>query len=136
MEKLNRQLKKVSLGNGSGCTYADAVVRFPFLQNPQKIFDRQNDTCKAFLCIESNERRTISYKITNDCIVIWVDYEKDSDWNVLRGKKFLQQLLHQYRLHLLGYDPSKLAIVSFKRFWEKKTRQSSTNFLWAWKNLT
>ena len=40
MEKLNQQMKKVSLGTGSGCTYAEVVGRFPFLQNPQKTFDR------------------------------------------------------------------------------------------------
>ena len=36
MEKLNQEMKKVSLGNGCGCTYGDAAVCFPFLQNPQK----------------------------------------------------------------------------------------------------
>ena len=56
MEKLNQQMKKVSLGNSSSCSYADAVVPFPFLQNLQKIFDRQNEMCKAFQRIESNER--------------------------------------------------------------------------------
>ena len=50
--------------------------------------------CKAFQCIESNEKQTTSYKVTNDCIAIWVDYEKDSDSHVLRGKKVLQQLFH------------------------------------------
>ena len=79
MEKLNQQMKKVSLGNSSSCSYADAVVPFPFLQNLQKIFDRQNEMCKAFQRIESNERRTISYKVTNDCKAIWVEYEKDFD---------------------------------------------------------
>ena len=101
---------------------------FPVYANPQKIFDRQNDMCKAFQCIESNEKQTTSYKVTNDCIAIWVDYEKDSDSHVLRGKKFLQRLFHQYRLHLLGYDPSKLAIVSFNRFWEKKNKTVEYKF--------
>ena len=81
-------MKKVSLGTDSGCTYAEVVGRFQFLQNPQKIFDGQNDMCKGFQCIESNERQTISYKVTNDCIAIQIDYEKDSDWDVLRGKNF------------------------------------------------
>ena len=84
--------------------------------------------CKAFQRTESNQRRTVSYKVTNDCIAIWVDYDKDSDWDVLRGKNFLQWLLHQYRLHLLGYDPSKLAIVSFNRSWEKKNKTVEYKF--------
>ena len=46
----------------------------------------------------------------------------------LRGKHFLQQLLHQYRLHLLSYDPSKLAIMQFNRFWEKKNKTVEYKF--------
>ena len=48
MEKLNQQIKKVSLGNCSSCIYADAVVRFLFSKNPQKIFDRQMKCVKLF----------------------------------------------------------------------------------------
>ena len=84
--------------------------------------------CKAFQHIESNERQRISYKVTNDCIAIWVDYEKSSDWVVLRGKIFLQWLLHHYKLHLPGYDPSKFAIVSFNRLLEKKNKTLEYKF--------
>ena len=63
--------------------------------------------CKAFQRIESKQRRTVNYKVTKNCIAIWAEYDHDSNWNVLRSKKILQRLLHQYRLHLLGYDPSK-----------------------------
>ena len=93
----------------------------------KKKFERHNDMCKAFLHIESNQRQTMNYKITNDCIAIWAEYENDSHWDVLRGKIFLQRLLHQYRLHLLSYDLSN-AIMSFDRFWEKKKKTVEYTF--------
>ena len=83
--------------------------------------------CKAFQHIESNQRQTMNYKVTNDCIAIWAEYENDSDWDVLRGKIFLQQLLHQYRLHLLSYDMSNV-IMSCDRFWEKKKKTVEYKF--------
>ena len=51
MEKLNQEMKKISLGNDCGCTYGDAAVCFPFLQNPQKKNLRDIMTCVKLFSI-------------------------------------------------------------------------------------
>ena len=74
MEKLNQQMENISLG----CRYAD-VVRFPFSKNSQKIFDRQLELCRVFRRVEATERSIINYKVTNECITLWVNFDKESD---------------------------------------------------------
>ena len=74
MEKLNQQMENVLLSP----RYND-VVRFPLSKNPQKIFDRQLELCRVFQRVEATERHIITYKVTNESITLWVNFDKDSD---------------------------------------------------------
>lgn len=88
-------------------------------KNKQGIFDQQNELCEFFSVLNSNLKRFINYKVTNDGIFITVMYDKYSDWNAIDGKRILQKLVDKYKLHLIGYEKSKIFFSRTVNTWSK-----------------
>ena len=63
MVKLNQQIKKVLLGNGSGWTYADAAVRFPFLQILKKYLIDKTTCVKLFSVLKVTKSKQQAIKL-------------------------------------------------------------------------
>ena len=119
MEKLNQQMENFLLGH----RYND-VVRFPLSKNSQKIFGRQLELCRVFQRVEATERRIITYKVTNESMTLWVNFDKKSDWDFGKDRNLLQYFLQRFKLHLIGYY-----------LWERKKRWLSIDFCYLVKNL-
>ena len=95
----------------------DDVVRFSLSKNPQKMFDRQLELCRVFQRVEATERRIITYKVTNKSMTLWVNFDKESDWDLSKYRNLLQYFLQRFKLHLIGYD-----------LWERKKKMVEYRF--------
>ena len=75
--------------------------------------------CKFFIKLHSLDF-TCNYRVTNDAITINVFYDKPNQWDAHKGKTLLGKLVEKYKLHLIGYEVSKIYFHKFTRFWVKK----------------
>lgn len=75
--------------------------------------------CKFFIKLHSLDV-TFNYRVTNDAITIHVFYDKPNQWDAHKGKTLLGKLVEKYKLHLIGYEVSKIYFHKFTRFWVKK----------------
>ena len=73
-------------------------------KNKQSIFDRQNEMYEFFTVLSSTNGVDINYKVSNDCILIKVAYDNNSQWNASQGKRTLWKLIEKYKLDLLCYE--------------------------------
>ena len=68
------------------------VVKQNKKKNKQDIFDRQNEMCE-FLCdLYSTNGVDINHRVSNDCILIKIAYDKNSQWNANQGKRAIWKL--------------------------------------------
>ena len=96
------------------------VVKQNKKKNKQDIFDRQNEMCEFFCDLCSTNGVDINYRVSNDCILIKVAYDKNSQWNANQGKRTIWKLLEKYKLDLLGYEKKMIHFNKSVSFWEKR----------------
>ena len=87
-------------------------------KNTQGIFERQLEMCKFFT--RMNASFDVNYKVSNDCILIRVCYEKNNQWNANQGKRTLWKLVEKYKLDLISYDKHSIRLTKFNSLWSKK----------------
>ena len=100
-------------------SYSEAVKQNR-KKNKQGIFDRQNEMCEFFTVLSSTNGADINYKVSNDCILIKVAYDNNSQWNASQGKRTLWKLTEKYKLDLLGYEKHLIRFHTSVSFWTKK----------------
>ena len=94
-------------------------MKFPQSKNLQNIYDRQNELCEFFIKLYSLDV-TFNYRVTNDAITIHLFSDKANQWDAHKGKALLGKLVEKYKLHLIGYEISKIYFHKFMRYWVKK----------------
>ena len=122
--ELSDQMESISLNENKVCfkSCADAV-QFSSLKNRQNIFERELELCKLFEKYnEGNVRCIVKHKVTNEGIVIWVNFDRGSDWDIGSGRSLLKHLIKQFKLHLIGYDPLKIVTYPYNSHWEEKKK--------------
>ena len=96
------------------------VVKQNKKKNKQDIFDRQNEMCEFFCDLCSTNGVDINYRVSNDCLLIKVAYDKNSQWNANQGKRTLWKLIEKCKLDLLGYEKHLIRFHESVSFWTKK----------------
>ena len=74
--------------------------------------------CEFFARMNANSE--VNYKVSNDCILIRVCYEKNNQWNANQGKQTLWKLVEKYKLDLIGYDKHSIRFTKLNSLWSKK----------------
>ena len=76
--------------------------------------------CEFFTVLSSTNGVHINYKVSNDCILIKVAYDNNSQWNSNQRKRRLWKLVEKYKLDLLGYEKHLVRFHKSVSFWTKK----------------
>ena len=106
------------INSNCNTSYSEVVKQEPKEKNTQGIFDRQIEMCEFFAVM--NSARDINYKVNNDCILIQVCYNKNSEWNANQGKRTLWKLVEKYKLEMIGYDKHSIRFTKLNSQWAKK----------------
>ena len=80
-------------------------------KNKHGVFDRQLEMCATFVNLNYNNKRVFDYNVDNNCIEIFVFYDKICEWSCETGKKQLIDFIKHYKLHLLGYELHRIRFV-------------------------
>ena len=80
-------------------------------KNKQGVFDRQLEMCATFVNLNYNNKRVFDYNVDNNCIEIFVFYDKICEWSCETGKKQLIDFVKHYKLHLLGHELHRIRFV-------------------------
>ena len=96
-------------------SYSEMVKR---QKNTQGIFERQLEMCEFFARMNANFE--VNYKVSNDCILVRVCYEKNNQWNANQGKRTLWKLVEKYKLDLIGYNKQSIRFTKLNSPWAKK----------------
>ena len=102
------------------CSSYSEVVKQNRKKNKQGIFDRQNEMCEFFTVLSLTNGVDINYKVSNDCILIKVAYDNNSQWNANQGKRTLWKLVEKYKLDLLANEKHLIRFHKSVSFWTKK----------------
>ena len=107
------------LKSSSNSSYSEVVKQEQKKKrNTQGIFDRQIELCEFFAVM--NAHLDVNYKVNNDCILIRVCYDKNSQWNANQGKRTLWKLVEKYKLDLIGYERQGIRFTKVNAPWCKK----------------
>ena len=68
------------------CSSYSEAVKQNRKRNKQGIFDRKNKMREFFTVLSSTNGVGKNYKVSNDCILIKVAYDNNSQWNANQGK--------------------------------------------------
>ena len=107
------------LKSSSNSSYSEVVKQEQKKKrNTQGIFDRQIELCEFFAVV--NAHLDVNYKVNNDCTLIRVCYDKNSQWNANQGKRTLWKLVEKYKLDLIGYERQGIRFTKVNAPWCKK----------------
>ena len=69
---------------------------------------RITEMCKLFADHESNKRVRISFSNSKDGISVFVAFETPEDWIRGKGTYILRQMVKQFKLDMIEYDPQSI----------------------------
>ena len=88
------------------------------MTNPQEIFQREKELGELFQKKEEKQNISIHYNVSSEGLVIWVGYNKEDDWDIVRGELILSCLIETFKLDKIGYK-ERPAILRYKSpYWE------------------
>ena len=88
------------------------------MTNPQEIFQREKKLGKLFQKKEEKQNIFIRYNVLSEGLVIWVGYNKEDDWGIVRGELMLSCLIKNFKLDKIRYK-ERPAILRYKSpYWE------------------
>ena len=88
------------------------------MTNPQEIFQREKELGELFQKFEEKQNISIRYNVLSEGLVIWVGYNKEDDWGIVRGELMLSCLIKNFKLDKIGYK-ERPAILRYKSsYWE------------------
>ena len=56
------------------------------MTNPQEIFQREKKLSELFQKKEEKQNISIRHNVSSKGLVIWVGYNKEDDWDIVRGE--------------------------------------------------
>ena len=88
------------------------------MTNPQEIFQREKKLSELFQKKEEKQNISIRHNVSSKGLVIWVGYNKEDDWDIVRGELILSCLIETFKLDKIGYK-ERPAILRYKSsYWE------------------
>ena len=73
--------------------------------------ERVNEICRHFQWYQGNERAKISFSISRERnVTVYAVFDFFEDWHNHKGAYILRQLLKQFKLDMVGYDPNNIFI--------------------------
>ena len=73
--------------------------------------ERVNEMCRHFQRYQGNERAKISFCISRERnVTVYAVFDFLKDWHNHKGAYILRQLLQQFKLDMVGYDPNNIFI--------------------------
>ena len=74
--------------------------------NTGNVFGREIKMCELFRDNEENSRINKTVNVSSGGITVWVGYEKEDDWQELRGQQIFCWLIKNFKLGKIGYKDS------------------------------
>ena len=74
--------------------------------NTENVFEREIKMFKLFRDNEENSRINITLSVSSGGITVWVSYEREDDWEELRGQQIFFCLIKNFKLDKTGYKDS------------------------------
>ena len=74
--------------------------------NTENVFEREIKMFKLFRDNEENSRINITFNVSSGGITVWFDYEKQDDWEGLKGQQTFCFLIKNFKFDKISYKDS------------------------------
>ena len=81
--------------------------------NTENVFEKEIKMSELFRDNKDNSRINIIFNVSSGGITVWVGYEKEDDWEELRGQQIFCCLIKNFKLDKIVYKDS-LHVLKYK----------------------
>ena len=88
------------------------------MANQQGVFKREKELCELFRKNEEEKSVYITYNVSSEGLVVWVQFDKENDWDWWRGELTLTTLIKNFKLDKIGYKEKPNVLRYKSPYWD------------------
>ena len=88
------------------------------MANEQGVFEREKELCELFQKSEEKKSAYITYNVSTEGLVVWVQFDKTDNWDWRRSELILTNLIKNFKLDKIGYKEKPNVLRYKSPYWD------------------